>query len=265
MNESHIGFLDAAIEAANIGGAVLTDYRKRQTPISVGLKGVNDYVTEVDRASEKAVVDYLTGRFPDHSIVAEESAELTRDKRYQWYIDPLDGTTNFIHGVPIYSVSIGLYVDGKAAVGAVYDPVHQEMFHAIADGGAFLNKQKIVVSERGSLKGSLLSTGFPFRAQGRLKEYMRSLETFILETAGVRRAGSASLDLCYTACGRYDGFWEMALSPWDIAAGALIVREAGGLTTDFLGRDGYLKSGNVVTANRRIHSSMLEIIRHTMV
>ena len=265
MNEDHIGFLEAAIEAARIGGAVLSEYGKRQAPIAIGLKGVNDYVTEVDRASEKAVVDYLTSRFPDHSIVAEESSEQTRDKRFQWYIDPLDGTTNFIHGVPIYAVSVALYVDGKAAVGAVNDPVHQEMFHAIEGGGAFLNKEKIVVSERSSLKGSLLSTGFPFRAQGRLKEYMRSLETFILETAGVRRAGSATLDLCYTACGRYDGFWEMALSPWDVAAGALIVREAGGVVTDFLGRDGYLKTGNVLSANRRIHSSMLEIIRQTMV
>lgn len=265
MEEKNNGFLGAAIEAASIGGTVLKEYKKRSAPISIGLKGLNDYVTEVDHASEKAIVDYLTGRYPEHSIVAEESRELTRDKRYQWYIDPLDGTTNFIHDVPIYAVSVALCVDGKPLVGAVYDPVHEEMFHAIAEGGAFLNKEKIEVSERGSLKGSLLSTGFPFRAQGRLKEYMRSLETFILETAGVRRAGSASLDLCYTACGRYDGFWEMSLSPWDIAAGALIVREAGGVVTDFLGRDGWLKSGNVVTANRRIHSSMLEIIRHTMV
>ena len=261
----HIGYLDSAIEAARIGGAVLDSYRKRSTPLSIGLKGLNDYVTEVDHASEKAIVDFITGRYPEHSIVAEESEELTRDKRYQWYIDPLDGTTNFIHGVPTYAVSVALCVDGKPVVGAVYDPVHGEMFHAIAEGGAFLNKEKIAVSERESLKGSLISTGFPFRAQARLKEYLRSLETFILETAGVRRAGSAALDLCYTACGRYDGFWEMSLSSWDIAAGALIVREAGGVVTDFLGRDGYLKTGNVVTANRRIHSSMLEIIRHTMV
>src|SRR5262245_45063080 len=265
MDEQNPGFLEAAIEAATIGGAVLTEYKKRSAPLTIGLKGLNDYVTEVDRASEKAIVGYLMNRYPDHSIIAEESNELTRDKRYQWYIDPLDGTTNFIHGVPIYAVSVALCVDGKAVVGAVYDPVHAEMFHAVANGGAFVNNEKIAVSERESLKGSLLSTGFPFRAQGRLKEYMRSLETFILETAGVRRAGSASLDLCYTACGRYDGFWEMSLSPWDIAAGALIVREAGGVVTDFLGRDGYLKTGNVVTANRRIHSSMLEIIRHTMV
>src|SRR5215813_9751628 len=142
MNDQHIGFLDAAA----IGGAVLTEYRKRQAPLSVGLKGLNDYVTEVDRASEKAVVDYLTGRFPDHSIVAEESSELTRDKRYQWYIDPLDGTTNFIHHVPIYAVSIALYVDGKAAVGAVYDPVHQEMFHAVDRKSTRLNSSHVRIS-----------------------------------------------------------------------------------------------------------------------
>jgi len=180
-------------------------------------------------------------------------------------VDPLDGTTNFIHGVPIFAVSVGLSREGKMVAGAVYDPVRDEMFHAVAEGGAFLNKEKFRIAERDSLKGALLATGFPFRAHGRLKEYLRSLETFILETAGIRRAGSASLDLCYTACGRFDGYWEMSLSPWDIAAGSLIVREAGGVVTDFLGRDGYLKSGNVVVANRRIHSSMLDIIRQTMV
>src|SRR5881409_3516668 len=216
-------------------------------------------------ASEQAIVGYLAERFPEHSVMAEESDEVSRDKRFQWYIDPLDGTTNFIHDIPIYAVSVALSVDGRMMAGAVYDPVRDDMFHAIAEGGAFLNKEKIKVSARDSLKGALLATGFPFRAHGRLKEYLRSFETFILETAGIRRAGSASLDLCYTACGRYDGFWEMSLSAWDLAAGSLIVREAGGVVTDFLGRDGYLRSGNVVTANRRIHSSMLEIIRHTMV
>ena len=265
MDEMNIAFLDAAVEAARIGGSVLRDYAARRTPITIGLKGLNDYVTEVDHSSERAIVEFLRGRFPEHSIVAEESEELARDKRYRWFIDPLDGTTNFIHGLPIYAVSVGLSVDGKIVAGAVYDPVRDEMFHAVAGGGAFMNKETIHVTERDSLKGALLATGFPFRAHGRLKEYLRSLETFILETAGIRRAGSASLDLCYTACGRYDGFWEMSLSPWDIAAGSLIVREAGGAATDFLGRDGYLKSGNVVAANRRIHSSMIEIIRHTMV
>lgn len=265
MDDLNIAFVDAAVEAARIGGAVLRDHAARATGISVSLKGLNDYVTEVDHASEKAILDYLRDRFPDHSIVAEESEEETRDKRFQWFVDPLDGTTNYIHAVPIYAVSVGLCREGKMVAGAVYDPVRDEMFHAVAEGGAFLNKERIHIAERDSLKGALVATGFPFRAHGRLREYLRSLETFILQTAGIRRAGSASLDLCYTACGRYDGFWEMSLSSWDIAAGSLIVREAGGVVTDFLGRDGYLKSGNVVVANRRIHSAMLEVIRQTMV
>lgn len=265
MDERDPAFLEAAIHAARIGGDVLRDYAKRATPISIDLKGLNDYVTEVDHASERVIVGYLRERYPDHSVIAEESEELTKDDRYVWYIDPLDGTTNFIHGVPVYAVSVALRVDGKIAVGAVYDPVRDEMFHSVAGGGAFLNGERVHVANRDSLKGALLATGFPFRAHDRLRAYLRSLETFILETAGVRRAGSASLDLCYTACGRYDGFWEMSLSPWDIAAGSLIVREAGGVVTDFLGKDGYLKSGNVVAANLRIYSSMLEIIRHTMV
>ena len=265
MDDTNITFVDAAVEAARIGGAVLSEYARRTTKISVDLKGLNDYVTEVDRASEQAIVSFLQNRFPDHSTLAEESKEVVRDKRFQWFIDPLDGTTNFIHGVPIYSVSVGLSREGRMVAGAVYDPVRDEMFHAVADGGAYLNKERIHVAERDSLKGALVATGFPFRAHGRLREYLRSLETFILETAGIRRAGSASLDLCYTAAGRYDGFWEMSLSAWDIAAGSLIVREAGGVITDFLGREGYLKSGNVVVANRRIHSSMLDVIRQTMV
>ena len=266
MDENTRSYLEAAVEAARIGGGVLRDYARRQAPVSIDLKGLNDYVTEVDRTSERAIVGYLNGRFPDHSILAEESNGQAKDAApFQWYVDPLDGTTNFIHGVPIYAVSVGLRVAGKMSVGAVYDPVRDEMFHAVAGGGSYVNDVKIKVTARESLKGALLATGFPFRAHNRLKEYLRSFETFILETAGVRRAGSATLDLCYTACGRYDGFWEMSLSPWDIAAGSLIVREAGGMVSDFLGKDGYMKSGNVVAANLRIHSSMLEIIRHTMV
>ncbi len=264
MDDSNIIYVEAAVEAARLGGSILRDYAGRAGSIAIDLKGLNDYVTEVDRASEQAIVSYLSGRFPDHSVMAEESAEQTRDRRFQWYIDPLDGTTNFIHGVPVYAVSVGFAVEGRLVAGAVYDPTRDEMFHAIADGGAFLNRQRFRISERDSLKGALVATGFPFRAHARLKEYLRCLETFILETAGVRRAGSASLDLCYAACGRFDGFWEMSLSAWDIAAGALIVKEAGGAVSDFLGGDGYLKTGNVVAANRRIHAAMLEVIRQTM-
>jgi myo-inositol-1(or 4)-monophosphatase len=265
MSDQDTSLLEAAIGAAKLGGSVLREYRQRSGPIAIDLKGVNDYVTEVDRASERAIIGYLRERFPDHSIASEESELIPGTARYLWYIDPLDGTTNFIHGVPVYAVSVGLREDGRTIAGAVYDPVRDETFSARLGGGSFLNGEPIQVAQRESLKGALVSTGFPFRAHDRLKAYLRALEMFILETAGVRRAGSASLDLCYTACGRYDGFWEMSLSPWDIAAGSLIVREAGGAATDFLGKDGYLKTGNIVAANHRIHAAMLEVIRRTMV
>ena len=212
MNDKNIAFVDAAVEAARIGGAVLRDYAAKAGSIAISLKGLNDYVTEVDQASERAILGYLQERFPEHSIIAEESQEQTRDRSFQWYVDPLDGTTNYIHGVPVYAVSVGLAHEGKIVAGAVFDPVRDEMFHAVADGGAFLNKERFLITERDSLKGALLATGFPFRAHTRLREYLRSLETFILETAGIRRCGSACLDLCYTACGRYDGFWEMSLT-----------------------------------------------------
>ena len=264
MDATTKDYLDAAIGAARIGGGIVRDFSKRLSTISIDLKGLNDYVTEVDRTSEHAILGYLRDRFPDHSMIAEESAAPVKETSHQWYIDPLDGTTNFIHGVPTYAVSVALRIEGKMAAGAVYDPVRDEMFHAQAGVGAFLNDERIHVANRDSLKGALLATGFPFRAHDRLREYLRSLETFILETAGVRRAGSAALDLCYTACGRYDGFWEMSLSPWDVAAGSLIVRESGGVVTDFLGKDGYLKTGNILAGNLRIYSSMIEIIRHTM-
>ena len=265
MNDDNIAYVDAAVEAARIGGGVLKEYSARAGKIAISQKGLNDYVTEVDQASERAILGYLQQRFPEHSIIAEESSAQTRDRSFQWYVDPLDGTTNFIHGVPVYAVSVGLAHEGRMVAGAVYDPVRDEMFHAVAEGGAFLNKERIHITERDSLKGALIATGFPFRAHTRLREYLRSFEMFILQTAGIRRCGSASLDLCYTACGRYDGFYEMSLSTWDIAAGSLIVKEAGGLITDFIGRDGYLKSGNVVVANRRIHAAMLDVIRQTMV
>jgi len=160
MDETHIPYLEAAMEAARIGGAVLAEHASRAGSIAIDLKGVNDYVTEVDRASERAIVSFLSERFPDHSVIAEESPEQQRSRRFQWYIDPLDGTTNYIHGVPVYAVSVAMAVDGHMAAGAVYDPTREEMFHAIAGGGAFLNRQRIRITERDSLKGALLATGF---------------------------------------------------------------------------------------------------------
>jgi myo-inositol-1(or 4)-monophosphatase len=258
-------YVEAAAAAAHVGGLVLREHARNLEALTVSEKASNDYVTAADHASEKAIAGYLNDRFRDHSLIAEESEELERGGPYTWIVDPLDGTTNFIHGFPVYAVSVSLRHEGRIIAGAVYDPVRDEMFLAGAGRGAFLGKDPIHVARREGLGGCLLATGFPFRRHDRLKEYLRSFEMFLRSSSGIRRAGSAALDLAYVACGRFDGFWEMALSPWDIAAGSLIVREAGGAASDFLGRDSYMKSGNILAGNPRVHSAMLEVLRRTLV
>jgi myo-inositol-1(or 4)-monophosphatase len=257
--------VETARLAAQVGGLVLREYARDLDGLIVDEKSVHDYVTAADRASEKAIVKFLRERHPDHSILAEESPEERLPGPCTWIIDPLDGTTNFIHGYPVYSVSIALQQGDAVIAGAVYDPVRDEMFHAGADQGAFLNGDPIHVSSRTGLGGCLLATGFPFKIHDRLKDYLRSFEVFARSTAGIRRAGSAALDLCNVACGRFDGFWEMSLAPWDVAAGGLIVHEAGGRATDFLGSGAFLKNGNIVAAAPRVHAAMLEVLRRTLV
>ena len=266
MNPAEIEqFVDTARLAAQVGGLVLRDAARDVGALAVDEKASHDYVTAADRASERAIVKFLRERTPDYSILAEESVTEHEPGARTWIIDPLDGTTNFIHGYPVYAVSIGLQVGDEIVAGAVYDPVRDEMFHAGAGLGAFLNDDPIRVSSRAGLGGCLLATGFPFKLHDRLKEYLRSFEAFARSTAGIRRAGSAALDLCNVACGRFDGFWEMSLSPWDLAAGTLIVTEAGGLATDFLGTRAFMKSGNVVAGTARVHAAMLEVLRRTLV
>jgi len=258
-------FVETATVAAHVGGLVLREHSRNLDELIVDEKAANDFVTAADRASERAIIGFLHDRFPDHSVIAEESREQRRSSSYTWIIDPLDGTTNFIHGYPVFSVSVSLRREAQIIAGAVYDPVRDEMFRGGLGHGAFLGDDPIHVSARSGLGGCLLATGFPFKMQDRLKEYLRSFEVFARSTAGIRRAGSAALDLCYVACGRFDGFWEMSLAAWDIAAGSLMVREAGGVATDFLGSDAYMKSGNIVAANPRVHSAMLEVLRRTLV
>ena len=257
-------FVEAAVSAARAGGLVLREQARDLDALVVDEKAANDFVSAADHASEKVIIRYLRERFPDHSVVAEESREDRRGSPYTWVIDPLDGTTNFIHGVPIYSVSVSLLHESRVVAGAVHDPVRDEMFRAGAGQGAFLDEDPIHVAGRNGLAGCLLATGFPYKMQERLTDYLRSFEAFARATAGIRRAGSAALALSYVACGRFDGFWEMSLSPWDVAAGSLIVREAGGVASDFLGRDGFMKTGNIVAANPRVHAAMLDVLRRTL-
>jgi myo-inositol-1(or 4)-monophosphatase len=254
-------FEAAACEAARAGGRILRERFRAERPLRVELKGHHDFVTEVDREAEAAVVGCLLGHFPDHEVMAEEGTPRAERRAFRWVVDPLDGTTNFIHGVPVFAVSVAVEDDRGLAAGAILDPLRDEMFHARRGGGAFLNGEPTRCSTIPDLHAGLVATGFPFRELSRLGAYLRSFEAFARSTAGIRRAGSACLDLAYTACGRYDGFWEVGLSRWDIAAGALIVREAGGTVTDVLGGDHFLESGDVVAAGARLHPCLLEITR----
>jgi myo-inositol-1(or 4)-monophosphatase len=255
--------LSTCTAAARAGGRVLMHYWGRRGSYPVHEKGRNDYVTVVDREAEEAIVRLVRDRFPDHAILAEESAPRAGTAGYRWYIDPLDGTTNFVHGVPLFCVSVGVSDPQGLRAAAVYDPLRDEMFTAVRGMGAFRNGEPIRVAPVARLSQALLVTGIPFRSIDRLDSYLRSFRSFILGAAGIRRDGSAALDLAWVACGRYGGFWEMALSPWDVAAGSLIVREAGGVVSDFQGRDGFLDSGDIIAAPPSIHPAMLRVVRES--
>jgi myo-inositol-1(or 4)-monophosphatase len=250
---------EAAVEAARRAGAIL---RRRFRPaggLRVETKGTHDFVTQVDRDAEAEVVSFLSRRFPGHGILAEEGSPGAARAEMRWVVDPLDGTTNFIHGVPTFAVSVAVEDEGGVIAGAIYDPFHDELFHGCRGGGARLDGKPLACSRPATMHEALIATGFPFRELGRLTGYLAAFEAFIRTTAGLRRAGSASLDLAYTACGRYDGFFEVGLSRWDIAAGTLLVREAGGIVTDVLGGLRFLDSGDLVACGPTLHAEMLRI------
>ena len=251
----------AAIAAAHAGGEVLRRRFREATRLVVEEKGLHDFVTEVDREAEAAVLSVLRARYAEHGILAEEGSPRAEGHGSRWIVDPLDGTTNFIHGVPTFCVSVALEEDRELVAGAIFDPVHGETFHARRGGGAWLGDGRIACSRPSSAHDALIATGFPFRELSRLDRYLEAFEAFVRSTAGIRRAGSAALDLAFTACGRYDGFWEVGLSPWDMAAGALLVREAGGIVTDVLGGPGFLARGEIVAAGSALHPRMLEVTR----
>jgi len=224
-------------------------------------KGPKDFVTEVDREAEEAVVAFLESRTPEVGIVAEERPERRNSGNLSWVIDPLDGTTNYIHAYPFFSVSVALVQGTTPLVGVVSDPLRSEEFTAVRGGGAFLNGDRLQVSCLRTLSSALMLTGFPFRAVALLGSYLRSFESVLRSTAGVRRDGSAALDLCYVASGRADGFWELRLSPWDIAAGSLLVEEAGGRTSDFIGGNSQWRTGDILASNGHLHSGLVRLLR----
>jgi len=248
-----------AIRAARAAGRVLLRYYDRVDSLNVAQKKRNDFVSEVDRAAEAAILEIIRKAYPDHAILAEESGDHSGND-YQWIIDPLDGTTNYLHGFPQFSVSIALQYRGELQSAVVYDPLREEMFTASRGSGAFLDERRIRVSARKDLDGALLGTGFPFRDQTHIDVYLAMIKDLIRDTAGIRRPGSAALDLAYVAAGRTDGFWELGLAPWDFAAGALLVKEAGGVVSDLAGGTRHFDTGNIVTANVKLHQAMLKVL-----
>jgi len=255
--------LGIAVRAARRAGAIINRAARDIDVLSVTRKRHNDFVTEVDKSAEQAIIEILHRAYPDHAILAEESgatAGTAGESEYTWIIDPLDGTTNFIHGFPQYAVSIGLRHKGVLVQGVVYDPTNNELFTASRGRGAFLNERRIRVSKRIRLNEALIGTGFPFRDFEGLDEYLSMFRELTARTAGLRRAGAAALDIAYVAAGRLDGFWEMGLSPWDMAAGALMVQEAGGLVGDFRGDSGYLESGRMICGAPKIFAQLVQVI-----
>ena len=251
--------LNIAVKAARRAGNIIVRASDNLDALTVRHKSLNDLVSEVDRAAEEAIIDTLRSAYPEHAILAEESGA-TGDSEYVWIIDPLDGTTNFLHGFPVYCVSIALAHKGVVQHGVVYDPTRNDLFTASRGGGAFLNERRIRVARRDRLIDCLLATGFPFRMFEHVDAYVAMMRDFMQKTAGIRRPGAAALDLANVAAGRMDGFWEIGLSPWDMAAGALMVQEAGGLVGDLQGNEGWLESGRIVAANPRIFPQMLQVI-----
>jgi myo-inositol-1(or 4)-monophosphatase len=249
-----------AVRAAREAGRVLLRYHGRVDSLSVTEKSRNDFVSEVDKAAESAIITTIRKAYPHHAILAEESGDLAGNE-FQWVIDPLDGTTNYLHGFPQFSVSIALQHRGELQSAVVYDPLREELFTAARGDGAFLNERRIRTSARKGLGGALLGTGIPFRDLTHVDAYLGMMKDLLRDTAGIRRPGSAALDFAYVAAGRLDGFWELGLARWDFAAGALLVKEAGGVVSDIAGGDRYLETGNVIAAGVRLHPALVRTIR----
>lgn len=253
--------LNIAVKAARRAGSLINRAALDRSVLEVRAKRANDFVTQVDKAAEAAIIEIIRKAHPDHAILAEESgASASKSREYCWVIDPLDGTTNFIHGFPQYCVSIAVQHRGATAHGVVYDPAKNELFTASKGRGAFLDDRRIRVTRCAQLKDALVGTGFPFKELSRLDLYMKHLNHIMQHSAGVRRAGAAALDLAYVAAGRLDAFWEMGLSAWDMAAGALLIQEAGGLVGDLAGESGYLENGDIAAATPKVFPELLRAL-----
>ncbi len=252
--------LSIAIKGARSAGNIISRFSDRVDSLTVSKKQRNDFVSEVDKMAEQTIIETIQKAYPDHAILAEESGDHGGND-YLWIIDPLDGTTNFLHGVPQYGVSIAVQHKQQLIMACIYNPVNGELFTASKGAGAWLNNKRIRVSGQRTLEDSLIGTGFPYRQDQSIDAYLPIFREFMSKTAGIRRPGAASLDLAYLACGRFDGFFEMGLNQWDIAAGVLLIKEAGGLVGDLKGENHFMQSGNIVAANPKLFHQMLLTIK----
>ena len=252
--------LNIAVKAARRAGAIINRASQDIGTLTVKSKNFNDFVSEVDVAAERAIIETLKDAYPTHGFLGEESGSASNESDFIWIIDPLDGTTNFLHGFPQYCVSIALQHKGEITQAVIYEPNRNDLYTATKGRGAFLNDKRIRVSKCDKLQESLIGTGFPFRDFKHLDTYLGMIKSMLQKTTGIRRPGSAALDLAYVANGSLDGFWEIGLSPWDIAAGGLLVREAGGIISNLNGKDGWLQSGNVLAASPKIYDAMVEVL-----
>jgi myo-inositol-1(or 4)-monophosphatase len=262
MSQALHPMLNIAIKAARAAGAIINRAALDVERLTVSSKSHNDFVTEVDHAAEEAIIDIILGAYPGHAILAEESGQTrgSKDSEFLWIIDPLDGTTNFIHGFPVYAVSIALAWRGQVQQAVVYDPTRNDMFYASRGKGAYLNDRRLRVSKRTRMLEALIGTGFPFRKGDNFQRYMKMFEEVMVQCAGLRRPGAASLDLCYVAAGFYDGFFETGLSPWDVAAGSLMITEAGGLVGNFTGEADFLYQREIVAGTSRIYGQLVKTL-----
>lgn len=254
-------FLHIAVTAARLSGDIVLKNLGQLSTADIQNKQAFDFVTKIDKWSEAVIMQTIREKFPHHLFLTEEGLHQESDGGYRWIIDPLDGTTNYIHSFPMFSVSIALEYQQEIIIGVVFDPLRDELFHAVRGEGSFLNNRRIYVSDVTLLEKSLIATGFPFKKKEMIDLYLVAFKKIFEQVSDIRRAGSAALDFAYIAAGRFEGFFELNLSPWDIAAGGLLIEEAGGVITDFSGGSGYLKTGNVVAGNSHIQRAILAKIQ----
>lgn len=251
--------LNIAVRAARTAGNIITRGFENREDLSIDVKGANDFVTKIDQEAESAIISKIQQSYPDHSFLCEESGEIVNSPDYQWIIDPLDGTTNFIQGIPHFAVSIALKIKGKLEIAVVFDPIRGDLFTATKGQGAQLNGFRIRCGKRKDLNETIIATAFPFRDKARMPAYMSKFTPILLQAGDIRRSGSAALDLAYTASGKYDGYFEANLKPWDIAAGILLVKESGGMVTDFTGGEQAYEKGDVVSGNPKV---VMHLVKH---